>query len=391
MNSEYKKALALLIACQGLLLTNNIVNITMNSLAGFDLAIDKRWATLPLSAYTLATAVCVFPAAMWMRRVGRRSGFVLGCLLGLLGALVCALAAWTRNFALLVAGNVIAGGYNAFGQYYRFAAADSAPPAKRSTAIALVVAGGLAGAFLGPEASKLTKNALANTYLGTYLFLAVCAAIAAILAAQVGASAKPQAALQRESRSLLQLARAPGVGPAMLACALGYAVMNYLMTSTPLAMLAHHHTYRDTAFVIEWHAVAMFAPSLLLGPLIARAGTRTVIVAGIGLAFVSILVAQYGDSVPVFWFALLLLGVAWSLMYVGGTTALAESYRPSERFMAQGINDTLVFTVSAVASAGSGVLLQSLGWPRMAWIALLPLAVLSVAFLHSRDARVAPT
>lgn len=391
MNPQRRLTLALA-ACQALLLTNNIVNITINGLAGFDFAADKRWATVPLSAYTLATALCVFPASLWMQRRGRRSGFLLGCLLGLAGALLCATAALTRSFGLLVLGNAITGGYNAFGQYYRFAAAESAPATGKAKAVAQVVAGGLAGAFIGPEASKWSRELLPATYLGTYLFLAGCALLAAVLATavhrQATVTAAPDAPAPRPLRAFL---RDPAARLAILSCALGHAVMNYLMTSTPLAMSAHHHPYAAAAFVIEWHAIAMFAPSLVLGPLIARFGARRAIVAGTLLGLASLLAAQAGASVPVFWIALVLLGLSWSLMYIGGTTALTETYRPAERFRVQGFNDTAVFACSAVASALSGLTLHLARWPAMAWPAALPLAAVlaAAAFARRRPAPVA--
>jgi MFS family permease len=383
--SNKRRVILSLAACQALLLTNNIVNIAMNGLAGFDFATDKRWATLPLSAYTLATAVGVFPAALWMQRRGRRSGFVLGCVMGLMGSLVCAASAVTHSFGLLVLGNAITGGYNAFGQYYRFAAAESVDPPGKARAVALVVAGGLAGAFIGPEASKLSRGALSATYLGTYLFLACCAVVAAILAGTV--QLRRAAATAHDAgpvRPLHEILRQPAVPFAIMAGALGYAAMNFLMTSTPLAMAAHHHAYPDSAFVIEWHAVAMFAPSLVLGPVIARFGTRSVIVAGALLGLLSVAVTQFGTSVPVFWTALVLLGLSWSLMYVAGTTALTETYRPSERFKVQGLNDTVVFACSATASALSGLLLQRTGWPEMAWATLLPLIAVLAASVFTR-------
>lgn len=389
MNAQRRLTLALT-ACQALLLTNNIVNITINGLAGFDFAADKRWATVPVSAYTLATALCVFPASLWMQRRGRRSGFLLGCLLGLAGALLCAGAALTRSFGLLVLGNAVTGGYNAFGQYYRFAAAESVPAAAKARAVAQVVAGGLAGAFIGPGASKWSRELLPATYLGTYLFLACCALLATLLATAVHHQPTATTSDARAPRPLRAFLRDPAARLAILSCALGHAVMNYLMTSTPLAMSAHHHPYAAAAFVIEWHAIAMFAPSLVLGPLIARFGTRRAIVAGTLLGLASLLAAQAGASLPVFWIALVLLGLSWSLMYIGGTTALTATYLPAERFRVQGFNDTVVFACSAVASGLSGLTLHLAGWPAMAWPAALPLAAVlaAAAFAGRRPAPV---
>jgi predicted MFS family arabinose efflux permease len=306
--------------------------------------------------------------------------------MGLIGALVCAASAITHSFGLLVLGNAITGGYNALGQYYRFAAAESVTPAGKARAVALVVAGGLAGAFIGPEASKLSRGALSATYLGTYLFLACCAVVAAILASTVPLRrSAPTDSEIGTARPLREILQQPAVAFAIMAGALGYAAMNYLMTSTPLAMAAHHHAYPEAAFVIEWHAVAMFAPSLVLGPVIARFGTRSVIAAGALLGLSSVAVTQFGSSVLFFWAALVLLGLSWSLMYVAGTAALTETYRPAQRFKVQGFNDTVVFACSATASALSGLLLQRAGWPVMAWAALLPLiAVLAAAVFTGR-------
>ena len=371
----------ILALCQGLLLTHGISMIAVTGLAGRAIAPDPGLATLPLTAYVLGGAATTLPAAFFMRRYGRRAGFALGVLLGCLGSLVCALAVARASFPLLCLGTALCGSYTAFGQQYRFAAADVADLSWKGRAISLTLAGGILGGVFGPELGKLTRDLLAPQYVGTYLALAAVALVALAVVSRL--DIPPLSAEQRRAtgRPLKEIARQPAFLLAVLAAATGYGVMNLLMTATPLAMDICRHPFADTAFVLEWHVIGMFAPSFFTGDLIKRFGVLRIILAGTLLMTVCIAIALAGVSLMHFWWALLLLGVGWNFLYLGGTALLTETYRPEEKAAAQGSNDFVVFAVQGVTSLSSGLLISRQGWEALNMLALPVVALTALATL----------
>jgi len=375
------REILILAICQGLLLTQGVTMVAVTGLAGRAIAPDAGIATLPLTAYVVGGAAMTLPASYFMRRFGRRAGFSLGALLGCAGALICALAILNRSFLLLCVGATVGGGYTAFGLQYRFAAADAAAPAWKSRAISLTLAGGILGGVLGPWASTHTRNLLDPPFLGTYLSLAVFTLIA--LACVSRLNIPPLTTLERaqSGRPIREIARQPAYLIAVLAAASGYGVMNLLMTATPLAMDICSHPYADTALVLEWHVIGMFAPSFVTGDLIKRFGVLQVIFAGTLLMTVCIAIALNGVSVMHFWWALFLLGVGWNFLYIGGTTLLTETYRSEERAKAQGTNDFIVFAIQGITSLSSGILISRQGWESLNTYALPAIAVTAAATL----------
>jgi MFS family permease len=364
------KNIALLGVCQGLLLTNGVTLIAVNGLLGYALAADKQLATLPVTTYVIGAALTTLPASFYMKHHGRRAGFTLGGALGMLGASVCALAAFLGHFWLLCLGTVFCGMYNAFGQYYRFAAADLAPLNLKSRAISWVLAGGIIGGVIGPEMGKLTKDLFAPQFIGTYGALVLVAAAALALVRNLDLPPLGAEEPHQSGRPLFEIARQPAFFVAVLAAVAGYAVMNLLMTATPLAMDLCRHPFADTAVVLEWHVIGMFAPSLFTGSLIRRWGVLAVLLAGAALMFACVGIALSGVTVMHFWSALLLLGVGWNFLYVGGTALLTETYRPAEKAKTQGINDFLVFAAMAGSSLSSGWMLAREGWQTLNLLAL---------------------
>jgi MFS family permease len=376
-----RRNVALLAACQAMLFTNNSTLIAINGLAGLALAPVASLATLPVTCWVLGGAVATVPASFHMKRVGRRRGLVTGTLFGIVGALVCAAAIWLQSFWLLCGGAIVFGVYNGFGQYYRFAAADVAKPDFRATAISLVLAGGLVGGILGPTTSRVTVDLLAPKFLGAYLALIAFALVTLALLAQVRIPAPSAAEQAARGRPMAAIAAQPKYVVAVLAAAIGYGVMNFLMTSTPIAMGVCGHPYSDAAFVISSHVVAMFAPSFFTGGLIKRFGVLPVLFAGVALNAVSIAIALSGISVAQFWWSLVALGVGWNFLYIGGTTLLTETYRPEERAKAQGANDFTIFAVMAISSLTSGMTVTSAGWEKVNLYALPLLGVVAVAIV----------
>jgi MFS family permease len=379
-----QKNVALLSACQALLLTNNSILIATNALAGFMLASDKALATLPVTAYIVGAALTTMPASLLMRRLGRRAGFMLGAVFGIVGALICAYAAFAHSFWMLCAGSLVLGIYNATAQYYRFAAADSASADFKSKAISLVLAGGIFGGILGPETSKITKDLIAQAaFMGSFLSLSVFCALAIGLLSLIDIPPLTAAEQKAAGRPLAVIARQPAYLVAVLSAVVGYGVMSLLMTATPLAMSACEHPFSDAAFVIQWHVIAMFAPSFFTGALIKRFGVLNVMLAGVVLNLGCVGFALAGVEVVHFWAALVLLGIGWNFMFIGGTALLTECHTPSERAKAQGANDMAIFITMAGTSLSSGLLFTLQGWNLMNELAVpfLLLAGVAMAWL----------
>jgi MFS family permease len=314
-----------------------------------------------------------------MKRVGRKRGLTSGIFWGLAGALLCTAAMWQQSFWLLCLGTGVWGVYNAYGQYYRFAAADTASGDFKATAISLVLAGGLVGGILGPSTSRFTVDLLPTRFMGAYLALIGFALVSLALLRFISIP-NPTAAEQAASgRPLAQIAAQPRFIVAVLAGALGYGVMNFLMTSTPIAMGVCGHPYGDAAFVISSHVVAMFAPSFVTGALIRRFGVLSVMLTGVLLNFATVGIALSGISVAHFWAALVTLGVGWNFLYIGGTTLLTETYRPEERAKAQGANDQVIFIMMALSSFTSGLTVTSAGWATVNLYALPLVALIAAA------------
>ncbi|MGE5523289.1 MAG: MFS transporter [Rhodospirillaceae bacterium] len=377
---KHRKNVALLSVCQGLLLTNNSVLISINGLAGYALAPDKGLATLPVTGYVLGSALTTLPVSLLMKRWGRRAGFTAGAVCAILGSILCAIAVYGGNFWMLCLGTLVLGAYFAAGQYYRFAAADAAPVSFRSKAISLVLAGGIIGGFLGPQTSRLTKDLFTqHLYAGAYMSLVVFALLAIVVLRWLDIPPPTAAEQKAETRPILEIARQPAFLVALLCGMVGYGVMNLLMTATPLAMVACEHPFAEAAFVIQWHLVGMFAPSFFTGGLIQRVGVGRVIVLGVVLNLVCVAVALSGVAVANFWLALMLLGIGWNFMYVGATTLLTETHRTAERAKAQGVNDMAVFVTMVASSLSSGALFTYQGWQMMNYLAIPFLVIAGVA------------
>jgi hypothetical protein len=253
-----------------------------------------------------------------------------------------------------------------------------AAPEFKAKAISLVLAGGIAGGFLGPEASRWGHELFSVPFLGSFLVMSAFALVALGVQSQVHVP-MPTVASVGGGRPLAKIAAQPVFVVAVMAAALGYGVMNLLMTATPLAMSFCNHPYAAAAFVIEWHVVGMYAPGFFTGSLIQRFGVLKVIVAGTALVAVAIGIAIAGNEVAHFWAALVSLGIGWNLMYTGGTTLLTETYTAQDKAKTQGLNDFIVFTVMGISSFSSGALVDAAGWERMNAVALPFVAVVAIA------------
>lgn len=384
--------LLLLAFCQGLYLTNNIVFIAINGLVGLALAPQAWLATLPVSGYVIGGALSAGLVARSQARWGRRRSFQLGLLVAALSAALCALAASTENFGLLVAATVLAGFYNANAALYRFAGPELVAPEFKERAISLVLAGGIIGAFVGPNLAQATRSLLPVPFAAAYLAL-VGVALLGLAALSLIRFAPHVAPLPgaASGRALAEIVRQPAFIVAVIAASLGYGVMNLLMAATPIAMQHHGLPFTNTALVLEWHVLGMFVPSFFTGHLVRRHGALPVMAAGVLLNLACIAVALSGVALMQFVLALFVLGVGWNFLYVGGTTLLTESYQPAEKNKAQGAMDFCVFSTMALTSFASGALVTTQGWRwlnlgSLPAVALIGLALAWLAVVRRRAA-----
>ena len=373
-------SVANLAVCQALGMSCLALSITITALVGKGLAPTPALATLPLALQFVATALVTIPASLLMGRFGRRIGFTLGSLAGIIGGVVSCLAVILADFWLFCLGAAFLGGFATHVALYRFAAADVAGPALRSRAISYVMVGGLVAAVLGPELAKWSKDLFAPvTFAGGYAGVAVLAFLTLALV-QFADLPKP---LSRQARSLgrplTEIVRQPKLIVAVLCAMVAYGAMNLIMVSTPLAMVACAHPFETAAFVIQWHVVGMFAPSFVTGHIIHRVGALPVIVAGGLLIGACVAVNLSGVEVLQFWAALLMLGVGWNFMFVGGTTLLTETYRPEEQARVQAFNEFMVFGTTAVTALASGVIFSTFGWQWVNLGTVIPIVLATAA------------
>ena len=362
----------------------------VGALAGYALASNKALATLPSTMSVIGTALSTIPASLLMKRVGRRVGFVVGALFATAGGLISVAAMARGQFWLLTVAALFLGVSVAFAQQYRFAAAETSLPEFRSRAISFVLAGGLAAAFIGPMLARGTVQLFDTTYLGAYLCVPLLGLLTAALLVglRMPAPAEDAVRVGGPARPITEIVRQPIFIVAVLAQMMGQGVMNLLMTGTPLAMMAHHHTFSDTAFVIQWHVVGMFLPGFFTGTIVQRWGERTVILLGIVLNILAVAAAALDVGVPNFLLAMTLNGIGWNFMFVAGSTLVTKAYAPAERSRTQAANDFLVFGTAALTSLSSGQLLHHRGWQvlLMTAVAMLLLALAGSVWRTSRAA-----
>jgi MFS family permease len=376
------KNLVLLIICQGLFLTNNVTFIAINGLVGFSLSPASWMATLPVMGYVVGGAFSTSIVAKTQNYFGRKISFQLGLLVAVFSALLCAYAASTRNFWLLVCGTFIAGYYSANGQLYRFAAAELTITSQRDKAVSWVLAGGILGAVVGPNLASWTKNLFETAFLGAYLTLSIAAIIGIIVMQCIHfpAEFKTEHALGA-GRSLKTILRQPVFMVAVIGASLGYGVMNLLMAGTPLAMQICGLPFSDTALVLEWHVIGMFAPGFFTGSLIQRFGALKIMGVGVALNCICIAIALTGTDLQQFVIALFLLGVGWNFLFTGSTSLAMTAYKPEERDKAQAAINFFVFGTMAFSSFGSGALVTTQGWTILNLGSIFPVIITGGALI----------
>ena len=374
--------LAILVAVQAVAVTGTVALVTLGGIVGRDLAPTPTLATLPLSLLVVGTAAATIFAAWTMSRIGRGNGFACGAVVGGVGAAVAVGGVISGNFVVFCAAALLVGVANSFSQQYRFAAAESVSPGAAGYAVSITLAGSMVGAVLGPELAARGEDWLpAGRFAGTFVAVAACYVVAAGLLLRLRIRA-PEASSAREApRPLATIAGNPAFVVAVLGAAVGHGVMSYMMTAAPLAMhIVDGHSLAHTAAVIQAHVLAMYAPSLVSGTLIANWGGQRVMLIGAFVLCATVAIGFAGREVLHYGVSMVALGVGWNFLYTGGTTVLSSAHRPAERFRAQATNDFTVFTISAIGSLSAGTVMQVYGWNTVL-ASSLPIILLALGVL----------
>jgi len=385
-----RRNVILLAACQALFMTSTAAIVTSIALTGHALAENKALATLPV-ALQFASHMCVtIPASLYMRRFGRQIGFLTGTLIGAIGALVACYAILQASFPLFCLGSAILGGFNSIAQFYRFAAADAADESYRARAISLVLAGGVVASLTGPTLARYTNDLLTPVvFAGTYIGVIGVHALIAFVLLFIRIPRPTVSERRAVGRPFLEIARQPTFVVAVLGSVVGYVVMSFLMTVTPIAMKECDFTFGDSAIVIQGHVLGMFAPSFFTGHLIARFGAINVMTAGAALLAAAIGTSLAGIDFMNFLVGMTLVGIGWNFLFIGGTTLLTTCYQPAERAKVQGTNDFIVYACITMGVLASGALQHAVGWMAVNLLMILPVvAVLGMlAWLRVAAAR----
>ncbi|HEY8887043.1 MAG TPA: MFS transporter [Gallionella sp.] len=381
-----RRNVLLLAFSQALMLSAIVMSMALGAILGGNLAPDKGYATLPIAVMVIGTAIASVPAALLMRRFGRRTGFLIGATLGLAGSLLCAFALQQKSFVLFITGHLLLGSYQGFANYYRFAAVEATDASHTSRAIAWVIAGGVVAAFLGPQLGQWGRDWVTDSlFVGSYLAQGALGFAALVILSQV--QLKPVAVADSAApRPLREILAQPVLQTAIIGAAIGYAVMIMVMTATPLAILGCGLPGSNVTPVIQWHVVGMFAPSFFTGSLIRRYGAPRIMQIGFALLLGQVVITLLGVEFLHFLSALILLGVGWNFAFIGGTTMLTQTYRPSEQLKVQAINEFAVFGLVAVATLSAGWLYDRFGWVtlNLTVVPFLVIALLSTTTIGRR-------
>ena len=354
--------------------------VLLGGIVGSAIAPSPALATLPLSLMVLGVALFVIPASLLMRRIGRRNGFMLAAGLAGAGGLVSAYALTQRDFALFCVGTMMIGANGAFVQQYRFAAAESVEHEHAGRAVSFVLLGGILAGYLGPEVARRTQNLFGGEfYSGAFISIAILYGVAILLLSLLRNVAPPEAINVAVGRPLTEIARQPNYLIAVMAGLVSYGVMTFIMTATPVHLNnLGNYSLDQTALIIQSHIVAMYLPSLITGFLVERLGLVRIMIAGSLLLLTTTIIAIVSREFAHYWVALVLLGLGWNLLFVGGTVLLTYTYRPEERFKTQASNDFIVFAVQASASLSAGSVLYFSSWDRLN---LISMGIVLVAFV----------
>jgi len=384
-----KRNLSILLTCQLISATGAIVLVTLGGIIGSGLAGNRALATLPVSVMVISVAATTIPATLLMRAIGRKFGSALASLSAAASALLAAYAVTVSSFPLFIAATAIFGINMAFTQQYRYAAVESVKHNHAGRAISIVLFGAIGGAFVGPELVKHAPSWLGDVpYVGTLMAVAALYVVQSLLFLLLGPlRGEEHGTTMQSHRPLAQIVRQKVFIVAVLGGTVAYGVMTLIMTATPLSMhINDGFSLEVTANVIRGHVLGMYVPSLVSGLLIERLGTVRMMTVGAMALLAAALLGLQGQSIMHYWFALVMLGVGWNFLYVGGTTMLTLTYSMAERFKAQAVNEFSVFGTSAIASLLAGTVMYYYGWYTLVLVPIpLLLVIVAGLFIVRRD------
>ena len=376
---------------QALAGANSVVFYATGGIVGNTFAPTPLLATLPISIFVVGMAVCILPAGAIARRYGRQAAFMAGAGAGVLTGLLATAAVLLGGFWLFCLAAFLGGGYAAVVLSFRFAAADGVAPSRRAQALSLVMAGGVAAGVVGPQLVTWTMDLWPpHLFAATFLAQSAVAVLAALILLGVRLP-KPTAAEIAGGRPLAVIARQPRFVVAVICGVVSYTLMNFLMTAAPLAMHLCGHPQESANLGLQWHVIAMYAPSFFTGNLIARFGAMRMAAAGLLLTGLAAAVGLAGVDVMHFWWALILLGVGWNFGFLGASAMVLECHRSEEKTRVQSLNDFIVFGLMALGSFTSGGVLSAYGWSTVLWVSFVPLALAGLALAVIMNRRPAPT
>jgi MFS family permease len=379
---------------QGLLVSVAALVVSCAALVGFNLSPDKSLATLPVAVMYITTMLSSFPAALLLEKIGRKKGFMLSTIIGISGGAISTYAIINNEFWTFVIGIGLFGVFNSVGNFFRFAAADCVTHEFKSRAISFVTLGGIVAAFVGPNIANyakdwITGSQFAGSFAVTIFIYLLMLLILSFLYLPAENKNANEISNTGEPRPLNKIVKQPAFIVAVSSAMLGYGVMAFMMTATPLAMQQHNHTFDNTAFVIQWHLLGMFIPSLFTGYLIRYVGIYSVLITGVLIGFTCVVINFIGHELNHYWASLALLGICWNFLFVGGTTLLTETYQANEKAKVQGLNDFFVFSSAAFASLSAGYIQFNFGWDmvNLGVIPVLSIILISIVWAKLTQTR----
>lgn len=395
MSKRFNRNLSVLVLAQGFSQTTNTINTATSPLIGYMMTESLSLATLPLGLVYIATTLSAVPASWLMAKYSRRVGFLLGVMLGMAGALLAVLSLMNpeKGFIGYCMASALIGCAQAFALTYRFAAVEVVDQAYKSQAIALVVAGGIIAAVLGPKVSLYTKPIMTTPYLGTMWAMAGIFAFIMLLLLFYQRQRAGQAVedvIIQTSRSMREICRQTKFLLALVCAMFSFGVMSFVMSATPLAMKQFGYEFANIVNVMQWHFLGMFVPSLFSGFLIKKLGAIRIIVAGALAYTLCVMINLHGITLAHFYASLILLGIGWNFVFVGGTTLLTETHSEKEKAKVQGFNDSMMYATIALVTLSAGPLLRQYGWETVNMLAMpMVITVFVLAFVEARVTRLA--
>jgi len=381
------RTLKILTIAQAFAQTGAPIVVLLGGIVGASLAPTPSLATLPIALMIVGTATTTIPAALFMGKFGRKAGFMFAATYCFMAGIIGAYAINQESFVLFCMATFLVGSHNAFIQQYRFAVAESVPANKLGRSLSILMLAGVAAALMGPEAAqRLRAVSSMGEFAGSFLGLSSFMLVTLVMLSFYKNGSTTEVAVDEKSRDLRVIVQQPMFILAICSAVVAWSVMSLLMTATPVSMhTVDHFNLEDTAWVIQSHIVAMFLPSLFSGFLVDRFGAIKIIIAGLTLMFTCLFIAYMDRQLMHYWWALVLLGVGWNFLFLGGTTLLTQTYRPAERFKVQAFNDFVVFSLQATAALGSGLILVQFGWDWLVGLSLPWLLILIAVLFYVRN------